>query len=196
MHSLRALALTAACFAPLVRSVNMTFYDLNAELILHSALSMKSKLSPLDNSGNSNEVLTKGIRLLETNEDPSSTTDLIDFFAPDGTQIVLQNAAVGGAEIIALKQAILPVDGSVRWNHFPNITFVAEETSANKTFQLSGILHVIAGANCSTTYFSTRFTVTKNAKTGIANLETHSRSLLVYHGFRVESSEDPCFATY
>lgn len=128
---------------------------------------MKSKLCPLDNSGNSNEVLTKGIRLLETNEDPSSTTDLIDFFAPDGTQIVLQNAAVGGAEIIALKQAILPVDGSVRWNvcdyqlrglmcadllqHFPNITFVAEETSANKTFQLSGILHVIAGANCSTT---------------------------------------------
>ncbi|KAH6717786.1 hypothetical protein BKA61DRAFT_653308 [Leptodontidium sp. MPI-SDFR-AT-0119] len=172
MHSLRALALTAACFAPLVRSVNMTFYD--------PQCGVDPAFGPFYEE------------LLETNEDPSSTTDLIDFFAPDGTQIVLQNAAVGGAEIIALKQAILPVDGS----HFPNITFVAEETSANKTFQLSGILHVIAGANCSTTYFSTRFTVTKNAKTGIANLETHSRSLLVYHGFRVESSEDPCFATY
>ncbi|KAG4441131.1 hypothetical protein IFR05_003352 [Cadophora sp. M221] len=176
MPSLRALALAATCFASLVRGINMTFYA--------PQCGVDYAFGPFYE------------KLLATNEDPSTTTELIDFFAPNGTQIVLQNAAVGGAEIIALKQAILPVDGSVRWNHFPNITFVADETPANKTYQLSGILHVITGANCSTTYFSTRFTVTKDEETGIPNLKTRSGSLLVYHGFIVESSEDPCFATY
>jgi hypothetical protein len=44
--------------------------------------------------------------------------------------------------------------------------------------------------------FSTRFTVTKDLVTGMPNLHPHSGSLVEYNGFRVDASEDPCFAPY
>ena len=55
-------------------------------------------------------------RLLLANEDPLSTNTFTDFFATTGSLIVLDNVAQGAEEILASRQAILPVDRSVRWN--------------------------------------------------------------------------------
>ncbi|KAH8587364.1 hypothetical protein B0O99DRAFT_601713 [Bisporella sp. PMI_857] len=135
----------------------------------------------------------------------SSTNEFTDFFATNGSLVVLGSVSQGARNILASRQAMLPVDGSVRWNltdsvctiqHFPNITFVASETATDKTFQLSGIMHAIAGGNCSTTYFSTRFTVSKNTTTQISNLNPHSGSLINYDGFIIDASQDPCFMDY
>ncbi|KAL3428242.1 hypothetical protein PVAG01_01751 [Phlyctema vagabunda] len=117
-------------------------------------------------------------QLLKATEDPTSTSSMIDFFTPNGTLRALNNTARGPDQIIQLRQSLLPVDGSVQWNHYPNITFVSAETAVDKNYQVSGILHSITGGNCSTTYFSTRFTVTKNETTGIPSLGPHSGSLI------------------
>ena len=50
------------------------------------------------------------------NEDPTSTTTMTDFYTGNGTLQVLHNTARGANQILALRQAILPVDGSVVWN--------------------------------------------------------------------------------
>ncbi|PVH82870.1 hypothetical protein DL98DRAFT_570103 [Cadophora sp. DSE1049] len=187
MQDLLTICFAVASILPLVQSVNMTFYD--AQCGVDAGFGDFYK------------------ELLESNEDPLSKTTFTDFFASNGTLIVLDNVAEGADAILASRQGILPVDGSVRWNvvirvcadqrqHFPNITFVAAETSENKTFQLSGIMHAITGGKCSTTYFSTQFTVAKDGVTGMANLEPRSGSLLVYDGFSIEGSADPCFVAY
>ncbi|KAH6714129.1 hypothetical protein BKA61DRAFT_674737 [Leptodontidium sp. MPI-SDFR-AT-0119] len=176
MKSIVAALSSAVVFLPLVQAVNMTFYN--------PQYGVDYEFGPFYKE------------LLATNENPTSMSDFTDFFAPNGTLVVLGSVSQGSQEILASRQAMLPVNGSVRWNHFPNITFVAWETSATKTFQLSGIMHAITGGNCSTTYFSTRFTVMKNTTTGIANLQPHSGSLLNYDGFIIDSSEDPCIIDY
>ncbi|OAL53611.1 hypothetical protein IQ07DRAFT_640661 [Pyrenochaeta sp. DS3sAY3a] len=161
---------------PAVRAINMTFYN--------PQCGVDYAFGPFYEE------------LLLQAETPTSTTEFTDFFTTNGSMIVMNNTSQGAEDILALRQALLPADGSVRWNHYPNITFVAEDTETTKTFQLSGILHVIAAGNCSTTYFSTQFTVTKDAESKIPNLQVRTGSLVTYNGFRVEASVDPCFATY
>ncbi|KFY94059.1 hypothetical protein V500_03430 [Pseudogymnoascus sp. VKM F-4518 (FW-2643)] len=176
MKSLTTTLSVAAFLLPAVRAINMAFYN--------PQCGVDYAFGPFYE-----ELLAKA-------ETPTSTSDFTDFFTANGSMVVMANAAQGAEDILALRQALLPADGSVRWNHFPNVTFVAEETDITKTFQLSGILHVVTAGNCSTTYFSTRFAVTKNATTGIPNLQSRSGSLVTYDGFSVVSSPDPCFAPY
>ncbi|RGP70200.1 hypothetical protein FSPOR_4100 [Fusarium sporotrichioides] len=106
--------------------------------------------------------------LLRNNEDPTTTSSYTDFFARNGSLIVLGNEATGASAILQSRAAMLPADGSIQWNTVTT-----------------------ADGHCSTTYFQTLFTVAK-AVNHRANLTPQGRSLLVYDGFSIEPSEDPC----
>ncbi|KAL6915503.1 hypothetical protein FSHL1_006953 [Fusarium sambucinum] len=132
--------------------------------------------------------------LLRNNEDPTTTSSYTDFFTRNGSLIVLENEATGANAILQSRAAMLPPDGSIQWNHFPNKTVVATESATKKTFHVYGVMQTVttADGNCSTTYFQTLFTVAKDPVTHRANLTPQGRSLLVYDGFSIEPSEDPC----
>ncbi|KAH8652658.1 hypothetical protein BGZ60DRAFT_533521 [Tricladium varicosporioides] len=132
--------------------------------------------------------------LLAEVENPTSSCSFTNFFAPNGSMIILGDIAQGANAILRSKHALLPANGSIQWNHFPNRTTVSSEMPTEKSFQLSGVMQAISTAdgNCSTTYFQTRFTVTKNSATGMPNLTPHSSSLLIYDGFVITPSEAPC----
>ncbi|KAH7159452.1 hypothetical protein B0J13DRAFT_616276 [Dactylonectria estremocensis] len=132
--------------------------------------------------------------LLRNNEDPTTTSTYTDFFAPNGSLIVLGNVATGANAILSSRAAMLPADGSVQWNHFPNKTVVADESATEKTFHVYGVMQSVTtvDGNCSTTYFQTLFTVSKDPITHRANLTPQGGSLLAYDGFSIEPSEDPC----
>ncbi|KAI4627665.1 uncharacterized protein J4E84_005501 [Alternaria hordeiaustralica] len=83
-------------------------------------------------------------------EDPSATSTFTDFFTPNGQLIVLENTATGSEEIVALKEELLPVAGNKLWNHLPNVTTVDSETTAEKTYQVLGVIETrYDGGNCS-----------------------------------------------
>ncbi|WYZ34298.1 hypothetical protein EsH8_I_000574 [Colletotrichum jinshuiense] len=85
-------------------------------------------------------------------EDPTTTDSVTEFFAPGGA-LILGEVGVTGDQILEARGAILPADGSVQWNHFPNKTIVASETPTNKSFEVAGVLEITlpANASCSTT---------------------------------------------
>ncbi|KAH8658611.1 hypothetical protein BGZ61DRAFT_540533 [Ilyonectria robusta] len=132
--------------------------------------------------------------LLGAFEDPTTTDSVTGFFAPGGALILGGSNITGGEAILAARGAILPADGSIQWNHFPNITVVASETPTNKSFEVTGVLQITLSANksCSTTYYQTLFTVEKNLTTGRANLAPQGGSLIIYDGFSVNSTDDQC----
>ena len=95
-------------------------------------------------------ILTKTCRLYASAEDPSATSTFTDFFTTNGQLIVLENTATGSEKIIALKESLLPTAGNKHWNHLPNVTTVASETSAMKTYQVLGVIETtFDGGNCS-----------------------------------------------
>lgn len=58
--------------------------------------------------------------------------------------------AVGAEQIVALKQALMPTDGSKQWNHVPNVTTVAAETASSRTYDVQGVIQTtFDGGNCS-----------------------------------------------
>ncbi|KAH7371182.1 hypothetical protein BKA66DRAFT_573130 [Pyrenochaeta sp. MPI-SDFR-AT-0127] len=130
--------------------------------------------------------------LLRNNENATSTSEYTNFFAPNGSLIVLGDVATGPEAILRSRAAMLPLDGSIQWNHFPNTTSVSAESSTEKSFQVSGVLQTVttADGNCSTIYFQTLFTVAKTKNT--ANLIPQSGSLLVYDGYSINASDAPC----
>ncbi|KAK7413925.1 hypothetical protein QQX98_007192 [Neonectria punicea] len=132
--------------------------------------------------------------LLRNNEDPTTTTTYTNFYAPNGSLVVLGDTSTGADAILTARAAMLPSDGSIQWNHFPNTTTVAYESATEKTFQVAGIMQTVtvADGSCSTTDFRTLFTVTKNKATGKANLTPQGGSLLIYNGFFISPSDLPC----
>jgi hypothetical protein len=49
-----------------------------------------------------------------------------------------------------LKEELLPIMGNKQWNHLPNVTTVDSETSAEKTYQVLGVIETrYDGGNCS-----------------------------------------------
>ncbi|EOA84457.1 hypothetical protein ACJQWK_05152 [Exserohilum turcicum] len=130
-------------------------------------------------------------QLYASAEDPSSTTTFTNFFTRNGKLVVLRNTAVGSRQIIALKQELLPVAGNKHWNHLPNVTTVSSETSTMKTYQVLGVIETTFDrGNCSQAYYSTRFTVTKDAS-GSPHLIAHSGSLVAYDDYVVQPSKSP-----
>ncbi|TLD07572.1 hypothetical protein PgNI_10148 [Pyricularia grisea] len=124
-------------------------------------------------------------------EDPAATTTFTDMFTPDGQLIVLANTATGADAIIKLKQALLPPAGNKHWNHMPNVTTVDSQTTSRKTYKVLGVIETrFDGGNCSQAYYSTRFTVTKDAS-GAAQLKTHAGNLVTYDDFIVQPSQSP-----
>lgn len=94
--------------------------------------------------------LTNAGRLYAETEDPVSTTTFTDFFPSNGSLIVLGNKATGADQIVALKQAIMPTDGSKIWNHVPNVTTVVADTDAEKIYGVLGAIQTtFVGGNCS-----------------------------------------------
>ncbi|OHX00288.1 hypothetical protein CSPAE12_01064 [Colletotrichum incanum] len=85
-------------------------------------------------------------------EDPTTTDSVTEFFAPGGA-LILDGVGIKGDQILEAREAILPTDGLVQWNHFPNNTIVASETPTNKSFEVAGVLEITlpANASCSTT---------------------------------------------
>ncbi|KAM0591679.1 hypothetical protein ACHAPN_007160 [Verticillium nonalfalfae] len=129
--------------------------------------------------------------LLGAFEDSTTTDSVTNFFAPGGALVLGGSRITGGEAILAARGAILPADGSIQWNHFPNVTVVASETPTNKSFEVTGVLQITLSANasCSTTYYQTLFTVEKNVTTGRANLAPQGGSLVIYDGFSTLSDE-------
>lgn len=77
-------------------------------------------------------------------------TSFTDYFIPSGALIVLGNKATGPAEIVALKEYLMPTDGSKIWHHLPNVTTVYSETDVNKTYAVEGIIETTyVNGNCS-----------------------------------------------
>ncbi|KAH7245034.1 hypothetical protein BKA59DRAFT_454105 [Fusarium tricinctum] len=132
--------------------------------------------------------------LLRAFEDPITTDSITDFFAPGGALILMGTHFTGADAILGARGAILPADGSIQWNHFPNITIVTSETPTNKSFEVTGVLQITlpANASCSTTYYQTLFTVEKNLTTGRANLAPQGGSLIIYNGFSINATDDQC----
>lgn len=63
---------------------------------------------------------------------------------------MLDRTAVGAEQIVALKRALLPADGSKRWNHLPNATTVRADAGASRTYGVEGVIQsTFAGGNCS-----------------------------------------------
>ncbi|KAG7121688.1 hypothetical protein HYQ45_014380 [Verticillium longisporum] len=91
--------------------------------------------------------------LLGAFEDSTTTDSITNFFAPGGALVLGGSRITGGEAILAARGAILPADGFIQWNHFPNITLVASETPTNKSFEVTGVLQITLSANasCSTT---------------------------------------------
>ncbi|KZL75392.1 hypothetical protein CT0861_04375 [Colletotrichum tofieldiae] len=139
-------------------------------------------------------------KILGVFEDPTTTDSVTEFFAPSGS-LILGDMSVTGDQILEARGAILPADGSVQWNHFPNKTIVASETPTNKSFVVSGVLEITLPqvfhdirdrADDANPSFQTLFTVEKNLTTGRANLAPQGGSLLIYHGFSINATDDPC----
>ncbi|KAF4775920.1 hypothetical protein HER10_EVM0001922 [Colletotrichum scovillei] len=132
--------------------------------------------------------------LLGAFEDPFVTDRATDFFAPGGALIILGTRNIGNREILRARGAMLPTDGSVQWNHFPNRTFVSSETPADKTFEVAGVPEISRpiDSSCATTYFQSHFTVAKNPDTGKANLTPQGGSLIIYDGYSINATSDPC----
>lgn len=62
----------------------------------------------------------------------------------------MSNTAVGADEIVALKQLLMPTDGSKTWSHLPNVTTVYSESDTDKTFYVQGVIQsTFKGGNCS-----------------------------------------------
>ncbi|KAH7021932.1 hypothetical protein EDB80DRAFT_744575 [Ilyonectria destructans] len=114
--------------------------------------------------------------LFRNNEDPTTTSAYTDFFAPNGSLVVLGNVATRANAILSSRAAMLPADGS----HFPNKTVGADESATEKTFHVYGVMLSVTTVhgNCSTTYSQTLFTVAKNPITHRANLAPQGGSLL------------------
>ncbi|KAH6625106.1 hypothetical protein C7974DRAFT_413642 [Boeremia exigua] len=132
--------------------------------------------------------------LLRNNETPNITTEYAQFFAPNGSLVVLGAVSIGAEAILTSRRAMLPTNGSVIWNHFPNTTTVASESSTEKVYQVSGVLEITtpAGGNCTQTYFQTLFTLEKNETTKVPNLSLQNSGLLIYNGFSINGSTTPC----
>lgn len=89
-------------------------------------------------------------RLYALSEEPASTDTFTDFFTADGVLIVRGTTATGAAEIVQLKQRLLPTAGNKHWNHLPNTTTVASETAEQKVYNVDGIIQsTYDGGNCS-----------------------------------------------
>lgn len=89
-------------------------------------------------------------RLYEETEKPASTTTFTDFFTENGTLIVRGITAVGADEIVAMKQRLLPTDGSKQWNHVPNATTIYEDATDSRTYLVEGVIQATyTGVNCS-----------------------------------------------
>ncbi|KAH9841244.1 Extracellular protein 53-1 [Teratosphaeria destructans] len=123
-------------------------------------------------------------------EDSTATTSFTDYFPPDGQLIVLSNVATGSAEIIALKQRLLPPNGNKHWNHVPIDASVDAETKDFKRYQVLGkIQTTFDGLNCSQAVYKTRFTVAK--KHGVLSFAPHSGNLIKYDDFYVHPDKAP-----
>lgn len=63
----------------------------------------------------------------------------------------MTETAVGADEIVALKQALMPTDGSKIWNHVPNTTTVYSDSSATeKVYEVFGAIQTtFTDGNCS-----------------------------------------------
>ncbi|TLD09721.1 hypothetical protein PspLS_11372 [Pyricularia sp. CBS 133598] len=124
-------------------------------------------------------------------EDPKATNTFTDMFTPQGQLIVLGNTATGPQAIVKLKEALLPPAGNKHWNHLPNATTIDSQTASQKTYKVLGVIETrFDGGNCSQAYYSTRFTVTKDAS-GAVQLKPHTGNLVAYDDFIVEPAESP-----
>lgn len=62
----------------------------------------------------------------------------------------MQETAVGADEITALKQTLMPTDGSKIWNHMPNVTTVSADEDTSRTYEVLGVIQTtFEGGNCS-----------------------------------------------
>ncbi|KAL6400748.1 hypothetical protein AUP68_16465 [Ilyonectria robusta] len=78
--------------------------------------------------------------LLRNNEDPTTTSTYTDFFAPNGSLIVLGSVATGANAILSARAAMLPADGSVQWNTLFTVAKDPITRRANLALQGGGLL--------------------------------------------------------
>ncbi|TLS27357.1 hypothetical protein PpBr36_04210 [Pyricularia pennisetigena] len=129
--------------------------------------------------------------LYATAEDPKATDSFTNFFTPQGKLTVLGHVATGPAAIVRLKEQLLPPAGYKQWNHLPNVTTVYSQTPNYKVYDVLGVIETrFNGGRCTKAYYSTRFTVTKDAS-GAPQLRPHARNLVHYDDYIVDPPESP-----
>ncbi|KAM3413473.1 hypothetical protein BST61_g11595 [Cercospora zeina] len=121
----------------------------------------------------------------------TATTSFTDFFVPNGRLIVLGKTATGAADILAFKQELLPPNGNKHWNHRPNVTTVAEDTSERKTFHVLGLIDTTYdGGNCSRAYYVSEFPLQKRSD-GTLDFTTGKGNLIEYNDISVLPAQSP-----
>ncbi|KAK8127808.1 hypothetical protein PG984_008916 [Apiospora sp. TS-2023a] len=88
-------------------------------------------------------------------DNATATDSFTDYFTSSGRQTTLTKDCVGPAAILKCKQGFLPPDGRMTLTHFPNTTFVAEDTADSTVYEVRGrIENNFTAGNCSQIYYT------------------------------------------
>ncbi|KAK7997370.1 hypothetical protein PG989_005410 [Apiospora arundinis] len=169
-------------------------------------------------------------------DNATATDSFTDYFTSTGRQTTLTKDCVGPAAILKCKQGFLPPDGRMtltvpflprydstsmiacakadlfpsNLKHFPNTTFVAEDTADSTVYEVRGrIENNFKAGNCSQIYmgfapysYQTQYTVLKTSQAGgmLPNLTPHPQHQVSwYHDYVINPigvpSNIPCDST-
>ncbi|KAK2059049.1 hypothetical protein LY76DRAFT_543501 [Colletotrichum caudatum] len=125
-------------------------------------------------------------------EDQSTNDTFTDFWPPNGLgQFIYQNCSFPGpANILGIKQSLLPRMGNkLMWDLVRSASVVGE-TAGDKTYLAEIVIQTsYPSGNCSQAYGDARFTILKDEQ-GTPRLTPHSGSLSVYN-LTVSTTDSP-----
>ncbi|KAK8051778.1 hypothetical protein PG993_003163 [Apiospora rasikravindrae] len=133
-------------------------------------------------------------------DNATATDSFTDCFTSTGRQTTLTKDCVGPAAILKCKQGFLPPDGRMTLTHFPNTTFVAEDTADSTVYEVRGrIENNFTAGNCSQIYYHTQYTILKTSQAGgmLPNLTPQPQNQVSwYHDYVITPvgvpSDIPC----
>ncbi|KAK1995126.1 hypothetical protein LX36DRAFT_751302 [Colletotrichum falcatum] len=127
-----------------------------------------------------------------TMENQTATDTFTDFWPANNLgELVYDGCSFpGAANILGMKQVMLPRNGDkILWNLIRNAS-VVEDTAGDKTYLAKIVVQTSYPAgNCSQTYGDARFTILKDEE-GVPRLKPHSGSLSLYN-LTVSPTESP-----
>ncbi|KAK1981151.1 hypothetical protein LZ30DRAFT_593355 [Colletotrichum cereale] len=132
------------------------------------------------------------IEFYSVTEDQFATDIFTNFWPADGSgeSIYEDRVFPGPANILGIKQSLLPPSGNKFWWHLIRDVSVVAETPADKTYLAKIVIQsTYTAGNCSQAYGDASFTILKDDK-GTPRVTPHSGSLSVYK-LTVSPAESP-----